>query len=144
METSFKRCHARTAALSAPNPAVGHHHPMPQLETPENSWARLGQPLVGSLLLSPGSWCSQGSACALQESVSPVLCELGLMATSSKRAYAIPRSVAPRAPAPCSRPLLLSRQETLKRSKAGLAQSLWDLWVLVCTRFYLSPSSISF
>ena len=35
----------------------------------------LGQSLVGSLLLSPGFWCTQGFICALQESVSPVLCE---------------------------------------------------------------------
>ena len=107
MVTSFKRCHASTATLSEPNLAADHHQSMPLLETAGHSGAGLGQSFVGSLLLSPGSWCSQGSACALQESVSPVLCELGLMATSSKRAYAIPRSVAPRAPAPCSRPLLL-------------------------------------
>ena len=31
--------------------------------------------LVGSLLLSLGSWCTQSSVCALQESVSPVLCK---------------------------------------------------------------------
>ena len=36
-------------------------------------WASLGQSLVGSLLLSPVSWCTQGSVCALQESMSPVL-----------------------------------------------------------------------
>ena len=34
----------------------------------------LGQSL-GSLLLSPGSWCTQGFVCALQGSVSPVLCK---------------------------------------------------------------------
>ena len=34
-------------------------------------------------------------------------------------------------------------QETLKCSKSGLAQSLWGLWVLVCTRFCLSHLSIS-
>ena len=34
-------------------------------------------------------------------------------------------------------------KEMLKCSKAGLAQSLWGLWVLVCTRFCLSPLSIS-
>ena len=45
-------------------------------------------------------------------------------------------------PCPCSRPpLTYTLQETLKHSKAGLAQSLWDL--LVCTRFCLSPLSIS-
>ena len=48
---------------------------MPLLETPGHSRASLGQSLVGSLLLSPGSWCIQGSVCALQESVSLVLCE---------------------------------------------------------------------
>ena len=40
-----------------------------------DSWASLGQSLAGSLLLSPGSWYTQGSVCALQESVSPVLCK---------------------------------------------------------------------
>ena len=75
METSFRRSHACTAALSAPDPAAGHHQPMPLLETPGHSWASLGQSLVGSLLLSPGSWCTQGFVCALQESVSPVLCK---------------------------------------------------------------------
>ena len=74
----------------------------------------LGQSLVGSLLLSPGA---QGSVCAFPESVSPVLCKFwqlygGLMATSSKKAHAIPRSAASRAPAPAAqesnaKPLLL-------------------------------------
>ena len=30
---------------------------------------------MGSLLLSPGSWCMQAFVCARQESVSPVLCK---------------------------------------------------------------------
>ena len=51
------------------------HRPMPLLETPGHSQASLGQSLVGSLILSPWSWCTQGSVCALQESVSPVLCK---------------------------------------------------------------------
>ena len=46
---------------------------MPPLETPGHSQASLAQSLVGSLILSPGS--SPGSVCALQESVSPVLCK---------------------------------------------------------------------
>ena len=63
-------------------------------------WASLGQSFVGSLLLSPGSWCIQGSVCALQESISQSCVRsgsslVGLMVTSS-----IPRSAAPRAPAP--------------------------------------------
>ena len=39
------------------------------------SWTSLDQSLVWSLLLFPRSWCAQGSVCALQESISPVLCK---------------------------------------------------------------------
>ena len=73
--TYFKRSHACTVALSTPNPAAGHHQPVPPLETPGHSWATLGRSFVGSLLPSPGSWCTQGFVPALQESVSPVLCK---------------------------------------------------------------------
>ena len=52
MAASFKRSQACTATLSAPNPAAGHHQPLPPLETPGHSRASLGQSLVGSLLLS--------------------------------------------------------------------------------------------
>ena len=69
MATSLKRSQACTATLSAPNPAAGHHRPTPLLETPGHSQASLGQSLVGSLLLSPGSWCTR-FCCALQESIS--------------------------------------------------------------------------
>ena len=96
MATSFKSCHVCATTLSAPNPAAGHHQPMPLLETPGHSQASLGHSLVGSLLLSLGSWCTQSSVCALQESVSQSCVSsgssvVGLMATSSKRAYAIPK-----------------------------------------------------
>ena len=70
MVTSFRRSHAGTATLSAPSPAAGHRRPTPLPETPGHSRASLGQSLVGSLLLSHGSWCAQGSASALPESVS--------------------------------------------------------------------------
>ena len=75
MATSFKRSNARTAAHSAPDPAAGHCPPTPLLEIPRHSWVSLGQFLVGSLLLSPGSWWAQGFVCALLESVSSVLCK---------------------------------------------------------------------
>ena len=73
---------------------------------------------------------------------------MGLMATSSTRAYAtccVSQVCCSQSPCPLSRPLLThaSARDTQKHSKAGLAQSLWDLWVLVCTRFYLSPWSVS-
>ena len=63
--------------------------------------------------------------CTLQESVSPDLCKfwcsmMGLMATSSKRAYAIPRPTAPRAPeAVHFWPVPL--QETLKHSSVSVS-----------------------
>ena len=95
MVTSFKRSHAGIATLSAPSPAAGHHPP--HLCWPGHTRASLGQSLGGF-------WYTQGSVCALQESVSPVLCKFWwlygeLMVTSSKRAYAIPRFIALRAPA---------------------------------------------
>ena len=41
-ETSFKRSHACTAALSAPKPAAAHRQPTLLLQTPGHSWASLG------------------------------------------------------------------------------------------------------
>ena len=102
MVISFKVSHAYTATLHAPNPAAGHHRPMPPLETPGHSqelWVSL---LWGhcSFLLGPGA---QGSICALQEFISQSCVSsgssmVGLMAISSKRAYAIPKSATSRAP----------------------------------------------
>ena len=138
MATSFKRSHAHTATLSASNPAAGHCWPMPLLETSGKSQASLGQSLVGSLLLSPGFWCAQGFVCALQEFVSPVQCKFwwlwgGVKVTSSKRAYAIPRSAAPRA-----LPLQQATADLYfhrRHSNTVLTQSLWCHWVLLCTKF---------
>ena len=67
MAVSFKRSPACTGTLSAPDHVAGHCQPMPPAETPGHSQASLGQPLVVSLLLSPGSWCIQGFVCALQD-----------------------------------------------------------------------------
>ena len=69
MVTSFKSSRERTALPSAPKPAAGHRQHTPPPETPGHSRASLGQSLVGSLLLSPGSWCAQGSVWALQTRV---------------------------------------------------------------------------
>ena len=59
----------RTAAASVPDPAAGHCQPTPLPETPKHSQASLAQSLVGSRLLSPGSWFAQDFVCALQESL---------------------------------------------------------------------------
>ena len=52
--------------IQCPLHHAGHCQPTPPLETPGHSQASLAQSLVGSLLLSPGSWCAQGFVCALQ------------------------------------------------------------------------------
>ena len=127
MVTSFKRSHALTVALSAPNYAAVHHQFTLLLETPGYSHTSLDQSLVGSLLLSPASWCPQDFVCALKVPVSPVLCKFwwlygGLMVTSSKRAYAIPRSTAPRAPAPAAVHCCpIPPQETFKHSSVSVS-----------------------
>ena len=105
MAASFKRSHACIATLSAPSPAAGHCQPTPLPETPGHSWASIGQSLVRSLLLFPGFWHAQSFVCDLQESVSQFSVSsdgsmVGLMVTSSKKAYATHRSAAPRALAP--------------------------------------------
>ena len=75
MATSSKRSRAHTATLSDPDLAAGQHQLTPPPETPGHSQASLSQSLVGSLVLSPESWCTQSFVCALQEFVSSTLCK---------------------------------------------------------------------
>ena len=142
MAISFRRPHAGTATLGAPDPAAGHCWPTLPLETSGHSQASLGSLLWGhcSFLLSPGAHkvlFVPSKSLFPQSCVSSGGSVVGLMATSSKRAYVTARWAAPRAPA-CvvghCWPVPL--QEMLKHSNAGLAQSLWGL--LVCTSFCLS------
>ena len=106
MVTSFKRSHASTVTLSAPNLAAGHHRPTSLRRllaihrqsgsvscrvTAPFSWVLVHKVLfVPSKILFPQSCVSSGGSM------------LGLMVPSSKRAYAIPRSTAPRGPAPAA------------------------------------------
>ena len=53
--TSFKRSYAYTVVFSAPAPAAGHCQLTPPPVTPGHSQSSLGQSLVVSLLLFPGS-----------------------------------------------------------------------------------------
>ena len=75
MMISFKRSCTCTAAFSALDPPAGHHQPTPLPETPGLLQASPGKSLVGSLFLSPGFLCTLSFICALQESVSLVLCK---------------------------------------------------------------------
>ena len=79
-----------------------------------DSWTltgSLGQSLVGSLLLSPWSWCMQGSVCALQDSVSPVLCKFWQLygwvnGDLLQKGLCHTQVCCTQSPCPCGRPLL--------------------------------------
>ena len=145
MATSFKRSHACTATLNAPNPAAGHHWSMPLLEM----WTLLGKSgSVSCGVTAPFSWVlvHTGFCYALQEYISQSCvssgCSMvGLMATSSKKAYAIPKSAAPRAPGPeAVHCWPVPPQEMLKHSSVLVSVgSLGPSVHKVC----LSPLSIS-
>ena len=138
MATAFQ-APRRHCCPARPQPAEGT--PTPPLEAPELT-AKSGS--ITCVVTAPFSWAMvhTGFCCAFQESLSQS-CEssgvsmVGLMVTSSKRAYARPRSTAPRAPA--------LRQSTAdphlhrRHSDTVLAQSLWGLWVL-CTQGLFEPS----
>ena len=114
--------------------------PQPTHASARDSWTLMGKSgSVSCRMTGPFSWvlvCTGFYLCPPIICFS-VLCKFswlcgGLMVTS-KRAYAIPRSTAPRAPAPAAAHcwLYLIRRD----SNIVLTQSLWGLWVLVCTRF---------
>ena len=104
MMASFKRSHAGTAALSASDPAAATADPRLHwrlLDTHGQVWVSL---LWGhcSFLLGPGMHkvlFVPSKSLFPQSCVSSGHSIVGLMATSSKGAYAIPRSAAPRAAA---------------------------------------------
>ena len=140
MATSFKRSHAPTAALSAPNSAAGCFWPKPLPETPGCSWASLDQFIVESLLLSPGSWCTQGFVCTLQESVSPVLWKFwqlcgGVNGDLLQEGLCHTRVCCTQIPCPCGSPLLTCTSSSISVSVGSLGPGAHK----VC----LSPLSIS-
>ena len=55
----LQKVHACTVTISAPNPASNHSWPTSLLGILGQSGTNLGHSLLGSLLLSPGSWCVQ-------------------------------------------------------------------------------------
>ena len=93
-----------------PDPAAGHRCLTSLPETPGYSQGSLGQSLVGSLLLSPGSWCTQGFVCDLQESVSPVPCKFwwlcgGVNGDLLQEGLCHTQVCCTQSPCPCGRPL---------------------------------------
>ena len=95
----------------ASNTAGGHRRPTPPRETPRHLQESPGQSLMGSLLPSPRSWCIQGSVCALQESVSPVLHKFwwlydGVNGDLTQEGSCHTQVWCTQHPCPCGRPLL--------------------------------------
>ena len=142
MVTSFKRCHACTTIPSAPNTVAGHHWPTSLLESLGHSQASLSHSLVGSLILSPGSWCTQGSVCVLQETVSPVLCKFlqlygGLNGDFLQAGLCHTQVWCTQSPCPCSSPLMT--QTSSGDTQRVLSQYLWvsGFW---CTQGLYEPS----
>ena len=107
MATSFKMSHACTATFGAPNPVAGHNQTTSLPKSPGHSWQVWVSLLWGhcSFLLGPGAHkgLSVPSKSLFPQSYVSSDCSMvGLMATSSKKAYAIARSTAPRGPAPAA------------------------------------------
>ena len=148
MATSFKR------ALSALDPAAGHHPPTTSAGTPGQLRASLGQSLVGSLLLSPESWCAEGFVCALQEFVSTVLCKFwglygGVNGNLLQEGLCHTQVDCTQSLCPCSRPLLTHTSagdtQALKGRSGSVSvgfpgvhkvlfepsECLWHVWVLI-------------
>jgi len=148
--TSFKRSCACTAALTCSS----HHWPTPPWESLGHSWTSLDQSLVGSLLLSPGSLCTQGFVCALQESVSPALCNFwwfygGVNGNLLQESLCHTQVCCIQSPCPCGRPLVThtsaghtqtfkGRTDLVSMGSPGAhkvlfepSKHLWQVWGLI-------------
>ena len=123
MAIFLKRSQECTATVHVFNPATGHHWPMPPPETPRLPQASL---LCSdcSFLLGPRAQGATVSSEPISQSyVSPGSSMVGLMVTSSKRAYAVPGSAAPE-------PLPLQQSTAdpylhRRHSHTVLSQCLW-------------------
>ena len=107
MMTSVKRSHACTSALSTPTLQQATIDPRlcwRPLDTHGELWVSLSWGHC-SFILGPDAYkvlFVPSQSLFPQSGVSSLGSVVGLMATSSKRAYAVPRSTAPRAPAPAA------------------------------------------
>ena len=115
---------------------------MPLLETPRYSQARLGQSVVGSVFLSPGSWCTQVLSVP-SKSLFPVLCKFwqlygGVNGDLLQKGVCHTQVCSTQIPCPCGSPLLT-------RTSSGDAQtpfclSLCGVSGSWCTQGLFEPS----
>ena len=131
MATSFKSSHAHTATLKPPT--LTH-------TSTEDSWTLMGKSgsvSCGVIIPSSWFWCTQASICALQESVSPVLCKFWRLYGGVNSDLPL-LMLYPGLLHPEPLPLQQSTADLYlhkRHSNTVLSQSLWGLWVLVCTRY---------
>ena len=97
-----------------------------------------------SFLLGPGA---QGSVCALQESVSPVLCKFwglygGVNGDLLQEGLCHTQVCCTQSLCPCSRQTTADLCLLRRHSDTVLAQFLWGLWILV-HKVCFSPLSVS-
>ena len=154
-QVSCMHCHTQCPQPCNRPPLTQQHLPP---ETPGHSQASLSQSIVGSLLFSPGSWCTQGFVCALQKSVSPVLCKFwqlygGVNCDLLQQGLCHSQVCFMQSLCPCGRPLLTHTStgdtQTLKgRSSTVSVESpgahkvlfepskhLWQVWGLILSAF---------
>ena len=134
-----------------PYPALLHPEPLPLQRSTADLYPTGDTQTQFCLSLSgvSVSWCTQGFACALQVSVSPVLCKfwqlyVGVNGGLLQEGLCHTQVCCTQSPCPCGRPQLTRTTtgdtQTFK-DRTGSVQSLWGL--LVCTKFCLSHPSVS-
>ena len=139
MVTSFKRS---VLALLHSVPLT-LHQAIANMASTGDSWTLMGMcESVSCWVIAPCFWVLVHTRfCLYPPRVFPQSCvssdgfTVGLMSSSSKKAYAIPRSAAPRTMSLWQATAYLYLQR--RHSKAGLAQSLWGL--LVDINLLVSP-----
>ena len=126
MATSFKRSHARTATLCAPNPAAGHHWPTP----PGSCTGKSGSV---SWVTAPFSWVLVHTRFCLCPSrvCFPVLCKFRWLCGTDngdlfQEGLCHTQACCTQSPCPCNSPLL-----TRPSSGDTQTQFCLTLWVLV-------------
>ena len=153
MATSFKRSWARTAATQCPRPCS---RPLLTHTSAGDSWTLTGK---SEAVSSPGCWCTQGFVCALQESVSLVLCTFwqiygGINGDLLEEGLCQNQVCYTQSPSPCFRPLptltFVGDTQTLKGRSGSVSvgsscvhnvlfeppEYLWRVWGLIIMWFH--------
>ena len=115
-----------------------------------DSWtlmAKSGSVSCGSRLLSPGSWCTQGFVCALQASVSPVLCKFwqlygGVNSDLLQEGVCHIQVCSTQSPCPCGSPLLTHTSTGDTQTLKGKSGSV-SVGTPSAHRLCLSPRIVS-